>query len=142
MGVRHMAGAPWHLETLRTTDDRRNKKKCVYYNCEKCTYLIEKCRGSSKCDYYLEEITAPTVRTVIHDTSPIGIPDIHDMFSVGDTFDYYTSTQKSKYRKMTVREIRGNKLVVDFEPKRHGKKRRKVASMSLVYPECVRYIKR
>ena len=61
MGVNQMTGTPWHLETLKMSedDDRRHKSRCVYYyKANKyCKRLNLKCPGSAHCDHYKEDPT-------------------------------------------------------------------------------------
>lgn len=59
MGVNQMTGTPWHLETLKMSedDDRRHKSRCIYYYKanKNCKRLNSKCPGSAHCDYYKED---------------------------------------------------------------------------------------
>jgi hypothetical protein len=59
MGVNQMTGTPWHLETLKMSedDDRRHKSRCIYYYKanKNCKRLNLKCPGSAHCDHYKED---------------------------------------------------------------------------------------
>ena len=59
MGVRHMAGTPWHPEkmTRKEGDERRHSHRCVYFSgAEKyCSKTVGKCCGAGHCDYYEEK---------------------------------------------------------------------------------------
>ncbi len=62
MGVRHMQGVPAHLEYLHTKDKRRHPTHCIFCKGKEriCTnpmavYYNERCKSSSKCDYYEEK---------------------------------------------------------------------------------------
>ncbi len=59
MGVNQMTGTPWHLETLKMSedDDRRHKSRCIYYYKanKNCKRLNTKCPGSAHCDHYKED---------------------------------------------------------------------------------------
>lgn len=50
---RKISGTPWHIETLKMSEDdeRRHKSKCKYYDNGKCTININ-CYGSSRCKNY------------------------------------------------------------------------------------------
>ena len=56
-----MTGTPWHLETLKMSedDDRRHKSRCIYYYKanKNCKRLNLKCPGSAHCDHYKEDPT-------------------------------------------------------------------------------------
>ncbi len=60
--IRGMTGTSWHVETLRISDDKRHKSRCLFYNnslkiCRhrKSAYCGIRCGGSSRCIYYCEE---------------------------------------------------------------------------------------
>lgn len=57
-----MTGTPWHVETLKMSEDdeRRHKSRCIYYcksnkNCNRRRNF--KCPGSAHCNYYKEDPT-------------------------------------------------------------------------------------
>lgn len=54
MGVRRMAGTPWHVEVLHKSenDERRHKARCSRNNRGYCTFYSSNCKGSSHCRYY------------------------------------------------------------------------------------------
>lgn len=55
MGIKHMAGSPWHKERVarQEGDERRHRSHCLYYKWEskRCTYG-GKCLGSAHCTLY------------------------------------------------------------------------------------------
>ena len=63
MGVRHMQGVPAQIETLHTTDKkRRYPTHCIFCEGKEriCSnpigiFYLDRCRSSSKCDYYEEK---------------------------------------------------------------------------------------
>lgn len=64
-----MAGTPWHLETLRMSEDdeRRHKSRCINYKkpTKTCKVLKRTCPGSAHCEYYKED---PTRIKTVDDT--------------------------------------------------------------------------
>lgn len=52
MGISQLTGTPWHIETLRTNDERRHMAKCGYYRNGYCYCYYENCHGSARCDAY------------------------------------------------------------------------------------------
>ena len=55
MGLKHMAGTPWHKERFarQEGDERRHKSHCIFYKWEsnRCTYGGI-CLGSAHCTLY------------------------------------------------------------------------------------------
>ena len=54
-----LSGVPWHIETLRMSEDdsRRHKSRCIYYEKGKCSININ-CYGSVRCKHYKERPNA------------------------------------------------------------------------------------
>lgn len=54
MGINQMTGTPWHVETIKKSEEdiRRHKMHCKYYIDGICTYKTTKCNGSSHCEIY------------------------------------------------------------------------------------------
>ncbi len=50
-------GTPCHVGYMKSTEPRRHKARCIYYEKEskKCTYYLYKCVGSSRCEKYHEK---------------------------------------------------------------------------------------
>ena len=55
-----MQGHPWHIEYLKTKDDRRHRARCVYFRPGGGCMLHEKCFGSSHCSKYRVVAVAET----------------------------------------------------------------------------------
>ncbi len=57
MGVKHLAGTPWHKEQMHRQegDDRRYKGRCKYYEYDGngCKRRCGRCIGSAHCEEYV-----------------------------------------------------------------------------------------
>lgn len=156
MGLNRMTGTPWHLETLHKNDDRRDRRKCVYFCKDRCFYLCEQCRGSAHCDYYREKETE-TKNTVLDkpERSTLGfigrpvkkaprrlspLPDIKSLFHVGDKIEYRDPksgySKRYKYKSAVIKEVRENAIRVEFNSQSG-----QVHSQLLHYPEVLSFIR-
>ena len=64
MGVKHMQGVPWHLETLKPKDSRRHPNYCKFHigtgkermcNKKGSPYYQKHCASAARCNYYVSE---------------------------------------------------------------------------------------
>ena len=56
-GASKLSGCPWHVETLKTKDERRHNHNCMHFSNGKCNtpkspYYNFLCGGSSHCSKY------------------------------------------------------------------------------------------
>ncbi len=57
MGLNELTGVPWHVETLRRSEDdqKRHRSRCKYYKKGRCLKYNFRCFGSAHCDVYEEK---------------------------------------------------------------------------------------
>lgn len=62
--VKHLTGTPWHVDFVKITDNKRDRRRCVYYNNQEkvCTEWNGPCHGSSHCMQYKEKITGRSLK--------------------------------------------------------------------------------
>lgn len=56
-----LEGTSWHVGYIKMAEDdkRRHKNWCKYYDDGFCNFNIDKCRGSSHCQHYIEVLQEP-----------------------------------------------------------------------------------
>lgn len=64
MGINKMKGIPWHIETLKTDDERRHKNWCIHFDDGKCNLYEIKCSGSKNCEKYKSKEEHETKNTI------------------------------------------------------------------------------
>lgn len=144
MGVRHMTGTPWHLETLKSTDDRRHKSNCGYYDNGYCRFYLENCRGSAHCDKYDENAEFSCISVKRHGPkyklhkNHKSIPPLSEAYSVGDhVVSIYFVGGQAKYKSGVIINIDANNYVV-VEFKRSDDS---TYTYTFHYPEMLRYVR-
>ena len=144
MGVRHMTGTPWHLETLKSNDSRRHKSNCGYYDNGHCQFYIEPCRGSAHCDKYDENVQCYRAKTKqygpkwrVHKNNK-SIPPLSDAYSIGDHIvSIYFVDGQAKYKSGIILDIDSHNYVIAEFTRNDGS----TYTYTFHYPEMLRYVK-
>ena len=144
MGVRHMTGTPWHLETLKSNDNRRHKSNCGYYDNGYCRFYIESCHGSAHCDKYDENIQCYSTKIKRHKhkqrvhKNDKPIPPLSEAYSIGDHIvSIYFVAGQAKYKSGIILDIDSNNYVIVEFTRNDGS----TYTYTFHYPEMLRYVR-
>lgn len=97
--MKKINGTPWHIGYITKTDERRDKRRCIYYvkKDNSCFRIAGKCIGSSHCKQYAEknqDKAKSKAITKIEDFFSLSVTDVLDV----NTFEMIQILFPSEYR--------------------------------------------
>ncbi|MCR5251938.1 MAG: hypothetical protein K6E50_15195 [Lachnospiraceae bacterium] len=117
MGVSQMQGSPWHTEifTKKPGDEKRHRSRCIYYSKDnsRCSFYVEKCRGSAHCEHYKECDKQSTKPPVAKNTNSPKPKNSTAVIKVGSRVDHIS------FGKGVVKALTNGVATIHFE---NGKK--------------------